>query len=432
MVDLFISHTAQDARIAEQLAIALEQAGFSTWYYERDSVPGPSYLLQTGQAIEQCRAVLLIISPGSMQSHQVTKEVVRAHEEGKPFLPLLHGIAHIDFQMRQREWREALGSAASAIIPPEGIGSLMPRLVRGLTSLGIRPTAPAAPAATPIQPEGPLASAGSQEPTRTDAKRAGRRAVRADSIDGESGADHSELQSEECSVLSWYAPEDDAADVPDDPESGVLTATIQDISQSEIVADLTLPPKQADQKVAICFREPWHGKPVGKEIVLDFSKYPSSPVLYARLPGLKLDPALPGEPSVLLRVYRADLVAAIAQGVLFRREGAEAVTCEAIGYLTGGEFRQVIPAGTALPVKRSKRFVTTRDNQTKLSVAAVADGTRRRMLGKVTLQRLPQAAAGVVWVQATLRIDRDGRFTLIGKDLVSGRIDVAIAGWPKT
>ncbi len=39
MSDVFISHVNNDADTAIRIANELERAGFSTWYYERDSVP---------------------------------------------------------------------------------------------------------------------------------------------------------------------------------------------------------------------------------------------------------------------------------------------------------------------------------------------------------------------------------------------------------
>ncbi len=52
-------------------------------------MPGPAYLAQMGDAIEQAQAVVLVISPQSVGSNQVTTEVVRAHEANKAFIPLL-------------------------------------------------------------------------------------------------------------------------------------------------------------------------------------------------------------------------------------------------------------------------------------------------------------------------------------------------------
>jgi hypothetical protein len=134
---IFISHVGEDEAAAVALARGLEAEGFKTWYYERDSLPGASYLVQTGQAVEDSSAVLVLVSPQSIVSHQVTKEVVRAHEAAKPFLPVLHGISHADFQKRQPEWREAMGSAASVQFPAEGAAAILPRLVAGLSALKV-------------------------------------------------------------------------------------------------------------------------------------------------------------------------------------------------------------------------------------------------------------------------------------------------------
>jgi len=162
MAHVFISHSETDAQIAQALASGLEDLGYTTWYYERDSVPGLSYLVQTGQAIRGAGAVLVVISPASLASIQVTKEVVRAHEENRPFVPVLHGVTHAQFQEQQQEWREAVGSAASVSMPAEGPRGLVSRLARGLEALGVRPGPPApSPALPPAAPraEAPLPAA---------------------------------------------------------------------------------------------------------------------------------------------------------------------------------------------------------------------------------------------------------------------------------
>ncbi|HME07546.1 MAG TPA: toll/interleukin-1 receptor domain-containing protein [Bryobacteraceae bacterium] len=156
MADVFISYVEQDGEIARLIAANLESAGFSTWYYERDSVPGVSYLLQTGSAIESAKAVLVLISSQSLSSVQVTREVVRAHESAKHFLPVLVDVSHTEFQTRQPEWREAIGAATSVSISHRGIDVASQALQRGLLSLGVTPGSarfdkPSAPAAF-IQP----------------------------------------------------------------------------------------------------------------------------------------------------------------------------------------------------------------------------------------------------------------------------------------
>jgi tetratricopeptide (TPR) repeat protein len=139
MSDVFISHVKEDSDIAQEIARGLEAAGYTTWYYERNGVAGVSYLLTTKRAIEESRGVLVIISVHSLASQQMTKEVVRAHESDKPFIPVLRDITHDEFQQRQPEWREAMGAAASLDMPPAGASAILPRIIDGLKTLGIHP-----------------------------------------------------------------------------------------------------------------------------------------------------------------------------------------------------------------------------------------------------------------------------------------------------
>lgn len=137
MSDIFISHVEENSELAIDIAEGLEASGYSAWYYERDALPGPSYLLQTSREVERSQAVVLIISPDSLGSHQVTKEVIRAHESGKPFIPVLKSITHVEFANRQPEWREAVGSATSISVPREGASVILPRILQGLRGMGI-------------------------------------------------------------------------------------------------------------------------------------------------------------------------------------------------------------------------------------------------------------------------------------------------------
>ena len=128
MAQLFISHAQEDLTLALEVTTGLEESGFSTWLYERDSVPGPSYLLQMGEAIGGADAIVLIISPSSIHSSQVTSEVVRAHEKNKPFFPLLYEMSHAEFQERQPIWRQALGASTSREFTREEIPGIVLRI----------------------------------------------------------------------------------------------------------------------------------------------------------------------------------------------------------------------------------------------------------------------------------------------------------------
>lgn len=67
MPHVFISHVEEDKDVALSLAKGIEDAGFATWYYERDTIPGPTYIEQTSCAIRDSRAVLLVLSRASLR-----------------------------------------------------------------------------------------------------------------------------------------------------------------------------------------------------------------------------------------------------------------------------------------------------------------------------------------------------------------------------
>jgi len=138
-VDVFISYVEEDSSVAMQLGDGLRRNGFSTWLYERDILPGVSYLVQTGDAIAACRAFLLLITPHSIGSHQVGAEVVRAFEEDKPFFPLRQDVSHKDLQRRQPAWRQAIGSSASIAMDSGDIDATVRRVAAGLQSHAILP-----------------------------------------------------------------------------------------------------------------------------------------------------------------------------------------------------------------------------------------------------------------------------------------------------
>jgi len=137
MSDFFISHDEEDAVIALEIALGLERAGYTTWCYEIDNVPGQSYLAQIGQAIQESRAVVLLISPQSLRSRQITEEVMLAHESGKHFILLSKDVSHTEFWAHQPGWQEAVGSATLIRITEKGPAGILSRIIEGLEALGI-------------------------------------------------------------------------------------------------------------------------------------------------------------------------------------------------------------------------------------------------------------------------------------------------------
>jgi len=141
MIDIFVSHVEEDRALVEELAHAIESQGYSTWYYERDSVPGTPFLLTIARVIAESRALLLVVSRASLDhGHQVTTEVFQAYEGRKRFFPLLVDVGFEEYHDRQPEWHIAAAGSVAVALPPGGVPAVVPSLVRGLQEAGIAPS----------------------------------------------------------------------------------------------------------------------------------------------------------------------------------------------------------------------------------------------------------------------------------------------------
>jgi hypothetical protein len=135
---IFISYVEEDGAVAHEIAAGLESQGYSSWYYERDCPAGADYFEETFKAISDCEAMIVLISPRSLPSDQVTREIVRAVESSKATLPLLLEISHDDFTRRRPGWKQAMAAANATRIPPDRIPTIIPALVAGLSAKGIQ------------------------------------------------------------------------------------------------------------------------------------------------------------------------------------------------------------------------------------------------------------------------------------------------------
>ncbi len=145
---VFISHVEEDGATAREIAASLEGKGYSAWYYERDCPLGADYFEETYKAVSFCEALILLISPRSVESDQITREIVRAAETCKAFLPLLLDIPYEDYRQRRPGWKQAMGAANSLRIPPGGTPAILSALVDGLKAKGIQPDGAAGKTAT--------------------------------------------------------------------------------------------------------------------------------------------------------------------------------------------------------------------------------------------------------------------------------------------
>jgi TolB-like protein len=88
MADIFISYSSKDREKAEQLTELLASAGLSVWIDQSALEVSTSWSAEIVDAISSCTAFIVLLSPNSIESHNVIKEVSLASEKRKKILPL--------------------------------------------------------------------------------------------------------------------------------------------------------------------------------------------------------------------------------------------------------------------------------------------------------------------------------------------------------
>src|SRR5581483_6755577 len=88
MPDIFISYSRKDAAQADELAALLASAGLSCWIDKEGIDLAASWSGEIVDAIDECKAFLVLLSAHSIESVNVVKEVALAAEQKKKILPL--------------------------------------------------------------------------------------------------------------------------------------------------------------------------------------------------------------------------------------------------------------------------------------------------------------------------------------------------------
>lgn len=92
MSDLFISYAREEISRAQQLAHALEEAGYSVWWDQKIAV-GESWANQIERELDNARCVIVLWSAISVANNWVVDEAAYARESNK-LIPIV--IENID------------------------------------------------------------------------------------------------------------------------------------------------------------------------------------------------------------------------------------------------------------------------------------------------------------------------------------------------
>jgi TolB-like protein/Flp pilus assembly protein TadD len=142
--DVFVSYASQDAAVANSLVENLEQHGLKCWIAPRDVKPGAQYADAIVRAINEAKAVVLVMSGSAVASSHVGKEIERGSSKRKPIIafridavPLNHAL---EYFLSESQWIDVpqLGMPAALTKLAEAVGhvSASPQAVPPASSSG--------------------------------------------------------------------------------------------------------------------------------------------------------------------------------------------------------------------------------------------------------------------------------------------------------
>src|SRR3984957_17544125 len=136
---VFISYASQDTDTANQICRSLESQGISCWIAPRDVKPGAEYADAIVRAINDAKAVVLVMSDGAVASAHVGREVERAASKRKPIIAFRIDAAPLsaalEYFLSQSQWID---------VPALGLKAALAKLAEAAKSGSACPAVPTA------------------------------------------------------------------------------------------------------------------------------------------------------------------------------------------------------------------------------------------------------------------------------------------------
>jgi TolB-like protein len=125
--------------VAETVCAALEQAGIRCWVAPRDVMPGTLYADAIVRALNDAKAVVILLTENAVASPHVGKEIERSSSKRRPLIALRLDAAPLtpafEYFLSESQWIDAQSA---------GVAAVMPRLIQALRQLHAGPSAPGA------------------------------------------------------------------------------------------------------------------------------------------------------------------------------------------------------------------------------------------------------------------------------------------------
>ncbi len=130
---LFVSHATEDGQVAVDVTAELQRQGVGTWLATRDIQVGENYAAQIHDAIVESSHLVVLLSPASIESVHVQREVNLALDQGKALLPVLVSQDPGFMSTLPAQWKYWLGVVQ--VVPYSGAENAVELLLR---SIGIK------------------------------------------------------------------------------------------------------------------------------------------------------------------------------------------------------------------------------------------------------------------------------------------------------
>jgi TIR domain/zinc-ribbon domain len=113
MGHIFISYSRRDKEFVDRMSQALELYGFPTWKDVKAITGGDVWKAAISKAVRECDAFLIVLSPQSTDSENVSKELAVATKHARRILPVMYQACRIpdkmEYDLAELQWADFAG-----------------------------------------------------------------------------------------------------------------------------------------------------------------------------------------------------------------------------------------------------------------------------------------------------------------------------------
>lgn len=115
-MQVFLSYAPADEEFAKALSSQLTRRGLSVWAADEEILPGDNIWLRIGEALQNSKAMVVLVSPDSMRSEYVRHEIQfalgNANYQGRLFPVRVRPTKDVPWILRKFKTFDAKQSAA--------------------------------------------------------------------------------------------------------------------------------------------------------------------------------------------------------------------------------------------------------------------------------------------------------------------------------